>query len=176
VAITPLRSEAERIIGELALLDILAPLGDAGVVGSVALDLIVKLDIDLYLVVKNGDLLAATDEVYHRLLEDTRVQEGRITDHRQQGGLKIGIDSYSGVSGSWSIDIWITERAETTGRALVERLQRVLTAEHREAIMGIKREFNRQGELRDGMSSLIYDAVVDQGIRTADEFRTFLGR
>lgn len=176
VAITPLRSEAEQIIRELALLAILAPLGDAGAVGSVALDLIVQLDIDLYLVVGNGDLLAAVDEVYHRLLQDTRVQEVRITDYRQQGGLKIGIDSYPAASGSWSIDIWITDRPETTGRALLERLQRTLTAEQRETILAIKREFHRQGELRDGMSSLIYEAVADHGVRTAGEFREFLSR
>ena len=40
--------------------------------------------------------------------------------------------------------------------------------------MAIKRAYHARGELRDGVSRRIYDAVVDKGVRSEDEFRRYL--
>jgi len=169
-----LKAEAESIIDELALLDLLTPYGDARVVGSVALDLIVKLDIDIHVLTGTDDLLGVAQDACRHLLEEARIREVRMSDYRERHGIKLGIDSYPGPSGNWSIDIWITDRVETNGFATVENLQRQLTDEHRQAIIQIKREFHAQGELRDGLSSLIYEAVLDNGVRGVEEFRRFV--
>ena len=77
------------------------------------------------------------------------------------------------LSGSASIDTWITQRVETTGFELVDRLEPALLPEHRKAIPDIKRDCHRRGQLRDGLSTIIYEAVIEKGIRTMEEFRQF---
>ena len=54
------------------------------------------------------------------------------------------------------------------------RLKEMLRPEHREAILCIKEHYHRRGQLRDGMSVLIYKGVIDNGIRTIDEFERYL--
>ena len=172
-----LKIEAEGIIRELQLLDLLAQYGEVRVVGSVALDLIVKLDIDIHLLIAaESDLLDVVDHIYHKLLDCQHVREVRITDYREQNAIKIGIDVYPGASGDWSIDIWITDRREETAFEYVERLKHAIRPEHREAILCIKSYYEKRDQLRDGISVLIYEAVVDIGIRTIEEFRKFLVR
>lgn len=169
-----LRREAEAIVAELGLLEVAGRLGRAEVVGSVALDLIVKRDIDIHLLVASPDLLAMADRAYHALLDDPRIREVRITDYRAVGGVKLGIDAHQGPSGAWSIDIWITDRLEATAFSYTRGLRERLTPEHRAAIMAIKRGYHARGELSHGISRRIYDAVVDKGIRDEDEFRRYL--
>lgn len=169
-----LKREAEAIIADLALLEVTRRHGRAEVVGSVALDLIVKRDIDVHLLTDTPDPLAVTDRLYHDLLDHPRVREVRITDYRAEGGIKIGIDAYPGPSGAWSIDIWVTDRVETTAFEYTRELLGRLTREHRAAILAIKRAYHARGELRDGISRRVYDAVVDKGIRDEDEFRRYL--
>ncbi len=60
--------------------------------------------------------------------------------------------------------------AETTGFALADRLARELTSEHRTAIMCIKQALHQQGRLCDGISTRVYLAVVDAGVRSFEEF------
>jgi hypothetical protein len=170
-----LKAEAEKIIGELRLLNLLSLYGRTGVVGSVAYDLIVKLDIDIHLLVPEGtDLLSTVDSIYHQLLDHEYVREVRISDYREDHAIKIGIDRYPENSGDWSIDIWVTDKAEETAFGYVDNLRKALRPEHREAILGIKEYYHKLGQLRDGMSVLIYEAVIDNSVRTVEEFKRFL--
>ena len=169
-----LTNEAETLIEELGLLQILRRHGRAEIVGSVALGLIVKLDIDLHLLVEADDLLCVCDDIYHRLLAHRRVQHIRISDYRDRGGLKVGIDALPAPSGRWSIDMWVTNRPEATGFALVDTLRDKLTPDTREAILSIKRHYHESGHLRDGLSTTIYKAVVEHGVSTPQEFDRFL--
>jgi hypothetical protein len=169
-----LKLEAEGIIRNLGILELLGSYGEARIVGSVALDLIVKKDIDVHLVVRDTTPLEAAGSIIRGLLGRKHIKEIRVSDHRDKGGLKIGVDSYPGASGYWSIDIWVTDDVATTGFALVERLGRQLRLEHREAILRIKDHFHGRGQLHSGLSTLIYEAVIDGGIRTAEEFDSLL--
>jgi len=165
-----LSDEAMAIIHELALYELLAPYGTARLVGSVALDLIVKRDIDLHLLVATPNLYALIDPIYHTLLDDPDIREVRISDYRREGGLKIGIDAYPGPTGPWEIDLWVTDRVEDTGFALVEWLACELTPEYRAVIMAIKQALHQQGRLRDGISKRVYLAVLEAGVRSVQEF------
>ena len=169
-----LKREAESIVKNLSLLEILRRYGEVRVVGSVALNLIVKRDIDLHVVVQTDDLFEVVDQIYHALLGIKDVMHIRISDYRGRGGIKVGIDSYTGLSGDWSIDLWITNLPETTGFALVDRLNQQLTNEQRKAIMTIKKALHSRSELRDGISTQIYAAVVDNDVRTVTEFEEII--
>jgi hypothetical protein len=168
-----LANEAYAIITELSLLELLRRFGDARLVGSVPLDLIVKLDIDIHVLVSNRELLITVDSIYHRLLENEQIREVRISDYRPEG-VKIGIDSYPGVSGDWSIDIWVTSQVEYTGFSFLDRLERELLPGHRSTIMEIKRSYHHQGLLRDGISMQIYRAVLDDEVRSVKKFHHYL--
>jgi hypothetical protein len=163
--------EAETIVRDLGLIALLEHYGEVRLVGSVALDLIVKLDIDLHLLVATSDLLAAVDGIYHHLLDSRCVHEVRITDWRDEGGVKLGIDAYTAPSGDWSIDIWVTNRVESTAFQFVKATRAALRPEHRTAILAIKREFHRRGQLRNGLSVRIYRAVIEDGVRTVADFQ-----
>jgi hypothetical protein len=170
-----LKTEAEKITRDLRLLDLLSLYGKAGVVGSVAYDLIVKLDIDIHLMIPEGiDLLNTVDSIYHQLLDHEHVREVRISDYREDHAVKIGIDRYPEKSGDWSIDIWVTDKAEETAFEYVDYLRKALSPVHRKAILGIKEYYHKLGQLRDGMSFLIYGAVIDNDVRTVEEFKRFL--
>ncbi len=176
VFLTDLLSEAQEIIAALDLFSLLSRYGKVRLVGSVALDLIVKLDIDLHLLVATHDLLSVVDGIYHPLLERPQVHEVRITDWRQEGGVKIGIDAYPSRSGDWSIDLWVTDRPEATAFALVDDLKSRLRREHREVILALKHHYHQGGLLRQGLSLLIYRAVLDGGVRSVDEFEVWRGK
>lgn len=171
-----LKTEAEDIIQQLSLIQLLSRYGEARVVGSVALDLIVKRDIDIHLLVEVDNLLSIVDKVYRDLLNRKHIREVRISDYRKRSGILIAIDSYPGTSGNWSIDIWVTNCMETTGFALVDRLRQGLSPEQRETIMKIKSVYHHKGQLRDSMSNAIYEAVIDIGVRDLKEFQQFLTR
>ena len=168
-----LKQEALGIINELDLLDFLGTLGESWIVGSVALDLIVKPDIDIHLLIEHDNLLKTADQISHYLINQPKIKEIRITDWREEGGIKLGVDVYPGSSETWSIDVWITSRAETTGFKLVDELKDRLKPEHRYAIMEIKRHYYQQGKLRDGMSMKIYRAVLDKNVRTVEDFEKY---
>ncbi|MFX1254851.1 MAG: hypothetical protein ACFFCZ_24790, partial [Promethearchaeota archaeon] len=129
-----LRMEAEAILNELNLVNLLKSFGDARIVGSVVLDLIVKRDIDIHVLVQTSNLLSVVNSVYPLLLNFEKIHEVRISDYREEGGIKIGIDVYPGTSDNWSIDIWITNKFETTAFEFMNYLQDQLTPEHRKII------------------------------------------
>jgi hypothetical protein len=171
-----LKAEAEDIIRRLSLIQLLSRYGDARVVGSVALDLIIRRDIDIHLLVEANDLFSIVDNIYRDLLTKEHVRDVRISDYRERSGILIAIDSYPGASGDWSIDIWITNRKERTGFTLVERLSQELHPEQREVIMKIKGIYHERGQLHDSMSNAIYEAVIDAGVRNLEGFQQFLAQ
>ncbi|MEW6398120.1 MAG: hypothetical protein AB1503_02990 [Bacillota bacterium] len=88
-----MKAEAERILEETQLLSILAPHGEARVVGSVALDLVVKRDIDVHLLVAEGtDLFDVACSVCRKLFGQGNVHELRITPYPEKGSVKVAVD------------------------------------------------------------------------------------
>ncbi len=166
-----LKIEAIKIVEDLALLEILNNYGDAHIVGSVALNLIVKPDIDIHLYAKKNDLFEVVDPIYRTLLGKSQIKHIRLSDYREKGGIKIGIDSFPGPTESWSMGMWVTNQIKTTGFALIERLNKQLTDDSRKIILEIKESLNNSGDLKNGISTKIYTAVVDYGIRCHDEFQ-----
>ncbi|MHA1909569.1 MAG: hypothetical protein ACW98Y_19880 [Candidatus Thorarchaeota archaeon] len=165
-----LKHEAEKIIEDLDIMDYLNSYGVARIVGSVALDLIVKKDIDIHVHLKLRNPLAFAMDLSPILLDKSEVREVRVTDYSERSAIKVAIDDYPGLTGSWSIDFWLTSDLSTTGFDLTAKLNQTLTEEQRQAILNLKWHYHLQGLLRDGMSSRIYDSVVNNGVTTIDEF------
>ena len=99
---TELHAPLEKALREGHLIPVCFVSARTGAGVAELLDLIVKLDIDIHLLVDSPDLLAMTDRVYHALLDHPRIREVRITDYRAEGGVKIGIAAHPAPSGVWS--------------------------------------------------------------------------
>lgn len=166
-----LKQEALSIIKELDLLKLLEQHGETKLVGSVALDLVVKLDIDVHVYIGEKDLLKTTNAVYQELLNHPKIDDIRISDYRTRNGIKIGIDKFTGHSGDWSVDIWLTTDKSTTGFETLEKMLSQITDENRKNILTIKRYYHDKKMLREGFSLKIYQAVLDQNVKTVTEFK-----
>ncbi|TXT57045.1 MAG: hypothetical protein BAJATHORv1_20645 [Candidatus Thorarchaeota archaeon] len=171
---SPKKTEALKILDALDIMDYLNSYGDARVVGSVALDLIVKLDLDVHVLLLLKSPMELAQEIIPILLSRKGVREIRLTDYRQSNeGLKIGIDSYPSMSGTWSIDIWLTEKVYTTGFLDVLRLSHRITLENRKTILKLKWHYHQRGKLRDGISKEIYEAVIYHDVKSVGEFEAY---
>lgn len=167
-----LKQEAEKIVKNLCLLEILSELGEAKVVGSIALDLMVKPDIDIHVLLKeNLTLEDATRIACEELADFNKV---RCIPQKYDNSIKIGIEDYRGENFTWSIDLWLTKNPSTTGFKLTNYLNKNLTDEQRQIIIELKTHFYKQGRLRDGLSAKIYQAVIEQAIKTPTDFEIFL--
>ena len=164
---------AFQILDELHLMDVLSEMGTAQLVGSVALDLIVKPDIDMHLLLPHHDLLAASNQLNSILLEHPKVHEVRITDWRDEGGIKVGVDAYPSEIGPWSLDIWITDNVETTAFAFTTHLLAKLTPPLRETILRLKEHYYALRQLRNGLSLKIYLAVARDGVTSIEQFEAW---
>ena len=165
---TALRKEAIEIMERLHLIRLLERYGEARVVGSVVLELIVKLDLDVQVHITGHPLMAAMNAISNELLDNQEIREVRISDYRPRG-IKIGIDRCPGPSGNWTIDIWLTTDRSTTAFEKTEMLLPRLTSDKREIILSLKQHYYSLGSLRDGISSVIYDAVLN-GISDLESF------
>jgi hypothetical protein len=169
-----LRDEAFEIIEEFGFLEMLGQYGDARLVGSVALDLVVKPDIDFHLFIGKSDVVNVAESIGSSLIADERIREIRVSDYLENDSLKIGIDSLTGRSTEWSIDIWITSDIDTTGFEETERIRTHLNEENRNKVLEFKRFYYSKGQLHDGMSSVIYRAVLEDGVSNLEEFKKYL--
>ncbi|MGD9380986.1 MAG: hypothetical protein PVI03_00925 [Candidatus Thorarchaeota archaeon] len=171
-----LRIEAEKVIEDLDIMGLLNAYGCARIVGSVALDLIVKRDIDIHVLVLLRDTMDMAQHLMSVLLKAEGVTEVTVKDHRERASLKVGIEEYQGESGPWSIDIWLTTDVSTTGFALVDELEEALDEDMREVVLSIKRHYHIRDLLQNGLSSLIYRAVTEGQVQNANEFEQWLAR
>ena len=169
-----LRDEAFEIIDAFGFLELLGQYGDARLVGSVALDLVVKPDIDFHLFITKSDVVNVAESIKSSLIADERIRDIRVSDHLEKESLKIGIDCLPGRSAEWGIDIWITSDVDTTGFEETDRIRSLLNEDNRKTILELKRVFWRKGQLHDSMSSVIYRAVLEDGVSNLGEFHKYL--
>jgi len=179
-----LQAEAWRTLAALALAAALAPIGPTQVIGSLATGLMVWRDIDLHVVAPG-----LSPDVAHGAM-------ARYFGHPQIGAIRYWYDHaarhpaddpnddryyyalyYQSEDGhEWKIDIsiWIADPPHVE-RLPPANLVARLNDETRLAILWIKDEWFTRPEYRMTVSSVdIYDAVLDHGVRTPDEFSTYL--
>lgn len=178
-----LREEADVVLRDLRLLDLLAELGRVEPVGSAASGLALQRDIDLDTLCPVLDAGAIWD-AFRPLAEHPRVKRLRWSDERgafnntgrpEADGLYCGIHYYAGEVRDelrWKIDCWFfPEGVPRPDIAMRDRLD-VATAEERLAILRLKDAAIRAG--RYGWSSdfqghRIYQAVLDRGARRLED-------
>ena len=178
-----LQNEAQTIIKELHLVSLLSSAGTVRVHGSSVLGLMTWRDIDLS-VSSPGLSIERVYEVITPLLIHPRVKQVRYLNesgtfnptslpHDERYFFMVLYDS--GAETDWKIDIsfWLAE--STRPEPIHDMVEQKLTPETRLAILHIKDVWWKQSSYRREVSSIdIYDAVLQHGVRTLDEFDQYL--
>lgn len=180
-----LQAEARAVELDLQLEQRLSPIGQLFRVGSAALGLMVWRDLDLTVVCPRlavGPVAA----MGARLTEHPRVWRvefrndtgGWNTDPRYPDGLYLGVGYRSVADHDWKLDIWfVDEPARQPDLAHLRTIPAQLAPNTREAILIIKSAWASQPEYGKSVKSFdIYTAVLQDGVRTLDEFQEWVAR
>jgi hypothetical protein len=179
-----LQSEARAVMDDLELLALLLRVGAPVHTGSSALGVMVRRDIDVTTTCPTLDA-ETIFEVAHPLAAHPRVR--RLTWRNDAGhwrtesqypdGLYWLVEYVSDAGDVWTIDLWFI--AEGTTQFDLEHMKTLpgrLDDTKRAAILRIKTAASERPEIQPVSGYSVYEAVLDHGIRTPDEFFQYLER
>jgi hypothetical protein len=173
------QARAEQIIADLDLVNRWAPYGRPIVVGSVSHRLVVEPDIDMEVYTEDPQVadgfrvaaaLAENNHVIGVIFRNELLKPGGAwiyweIHYRDDDGVVWTIELYhSRLTGPYAG--WMEQFAHA--------MQKVLTDEHRVAILTIKEALCANGTMRDTKSFYIYRAVIADGVRTFDEYTAWM--
>ena len=174
--------EADKILHNYGLLRIMNKYGKPVLTGSYVLGLMTWRDLDINLEINEltekrffqmGGEIASTLKPY-RISFRNEFLTGRA---QMPVGFYYGI--HTNILGSpeeWKIDIWALDTEQINrGKKELAELRARIDDTNRLFILEIKSRFCKHPEYRHGIYSIdIYDAVIEHGIRTVEEFSTYL--
>ncbi|HEV2514166.1 MAG TPA: hypothetical protein VGV07_02860 [Devosia sp.] len=173
-----LQAEADALVAALDLTAELEKLGPVTRVGSSALGLMVRRDIDLTVSCSKLDAatLAAFAELGARLMQRTDLVVGvrfrndagnwNAEPEKYPDGLYLGLTVRTAEGASWTFDIWLVDQPERQpDLAHLRTLLPRLTDESRRSILAIKHELAKGDGTEPRLpSALVYEAVMDHGV------------
>ena len=176
-----LQAEADDMVRALDLQSLLSPLGRPIRVGSSAMGLMVRRDIDITVVCAKLDAraLEAFSGIAARLMQNsTNVESVRFRNDtgvwnrepaKYPDGLYLGLTVRAQNQAVWTFDIWAVDQpGRQPDLAHLETLLPRLTDEHRRTILQIKQVLADRP--KSAPSALVYEAVVDHNIQTVEQF------
>lgn len=185
-----LQAEADAIVAALDLVRLLGMAGKPVRVGSSALGLMVRRDIDMTVICERLDSATRRTiaEIAGELILERRI--GAVRYRNDTGfwniapldypdGLYLALTYRSEKNEDWNFDIWfIDEPDRQPDLAHLRTITPRLTDEIRQTIITIKTELaaNAPQNGRPAPSALVYEAVLDGGVKTATEFEEWLSR
>lgn len=184
-----LQAEADAILEKLDLDSALRLAGRPVRVGSSALGLMVRRDIDITVVCENlaDNTRAVIAQLVGNLTLHPRISAVRFrndsgswnkTPEDYPDGLYVGISFRAEDNNDWNFDIWFVDEPDRQPDLMHVRtiLPRLSTAK-REIILAIKTALaaNAAGYPKPVASFLVYEAVLDGGVSNFAEFENWLG-
>lgn len=178
-----LQVEAASVERDLDLESLFEPIGRPVRVGSAALGLMVRCDLDVTVICPKLDKPSVLQVGCH-LANHPRVRQVLFrddtghwkTERNYPDGLYLGLKYLSPVATDWNVDIWfVDEPRRQPDLALVQSLPPQLNADVRTSILRIKAAWSAQPEYGRSVRSVdIYTAVLDDGVRSIDQFEVWL--
>ncbi len=188
-----LHEEAESVLEELDLLNVLSKHGTVEIVGSFTLDLMTWRDIDIEVIVPKLER-SMVQEICSYLagLERPRI-DFTIMDNLLDKNPNLPNSLYVGVkyfkkdlpheqrsSGSpfiWKLDIHFVTNEDSRGVAVTKDLKEKITEENKKIILELKHELASHPRYRKEIFSMdIYKSVFDHNVKNIDEFKEYLNQ
>ena len=177
-----IEAEANRLLYEYGILEIMTKYGIPFVTGSYALGLMTRRDLDINIetekiaeekFIRMGGKIAATVKAWRI----TYMNEFLYRHPRLPLGLYLGVQT-SILDGQkeWNIDIWaLNADYAHQNKRFINDLQTSIDDTKRQLILEIKYKSNQHpGYQRTFFSTDIYNAVIYNGIKTTEEFFSFV--
>ena len=168
--------QARQVLDQLKLLQRWKAVGDPVVVGSVALGVVVRPDVDLEIYADHPSIRDGFGVVAD-LAELPNVRAVRYKDERDRPsqGLYWRLDYELTWAETWHVDMWVFPRtlAHRSSTDLTEALMNALTDDRRDAILAIKEDAVGQGARAHGY--WVYRAVIDDGVDSYAGYLDWLG-
>lgn len=171
------KQEADRILKETSLFNILKKFGKVKKIGSYYLDLMIKPDIDFALRVKKDSDI---DKTINSILEISRkinnISFKKIVDRK-----KIGLDGkslhleYNGKD-LWGIDVFISTKDFSEYNKIKRKVRNKITPTKKNNILKLKYYFYKKNKKIHGVPFNIYISVLDEGISNLKELYEYLER
>jgi hypothetical protein len=166
------RQAAWRVLERLDLLRRWARYGEPRVVGSVALRVVVRPDIDLAILtdapwVEDGFAVVTECAAMPRVLRGRFRRDLTPGDPSFPSGLYWKVDYQADDGVVWTIDMWLLERGPGGGLDSTTRLGRLLTDDRRAAVLAIKEAAAAQHRRVPGFT--VYQAVLAGGAGSLEE-------
>ncbi|MBZ9603347.1 hypothetical protein [Phyllobacterium chamaecytisi] len=171
--------EADQVVCMLNLNELLSELGDPSRVGSSAMGLMVRRDIDITVACPrlDEDAFAGFAEIGAKLMQRAdcvvatrfRNDTGRWNTEPEKypDGLYLWLSVMMPDGAKWTIDIWLVDKPERQpDLAHLRTLLPRLSDADRSIILQIKHVL-AESKIS---SALVYEAVMDHGVRTVAEF------
>ena len=179
-----LQAEADEVFRALLLDELLGSIGQPYRVGSSAMGLMVRRDIDITVVCPSLDAraLAAFAAIGARLMQMPAIVGSvrfrndtgawNLEPEKYPDGLYLGLTVRAANGSIWTLDIWLVDQPERQpDLAHLETLLPRLTDAHRMTILRIKQVLAARPKDSESVpSALVYEAVVDHGIQTIEQF------
>ncbi len=181
-----LKAEADFLLKDKGLFEVLQKYGSVDVHGSYKLDLMTWRDLDIYVVSDSFSNYEVFDlgrgvAVCLNPMKMTYVDERqrRLAPGYPEGypvGYYWGVMLGHALKDAWKMDIWMLSRVEYAKAILPhDTIAKKLTDQTRQIIMEIKSAVWNHSLYRKNFFSVdIYNAVLDSGVVGLDSFRQYL--
>ncbi|MCX6808451.1 MAG: hypothetical protein NTW50_02175 [Candidatus Berkelbacteria bacterium] len=171
-----LKREAEKMLDDSALLELLRQYGRVEITGSYSYDLMVAKDIDIHIFVKD---LKKSDifEIMGKLIEQNYFRSFKLDNFVDYPdvrfpdfprGYYLGLQS---VDRNWKIDLWFIVEDSASGKKFTSQLMKIDEAT-RILILTLK-DYKKAKGWRFS-STVIYEAVLNGGVHNIGEFENYL--
>jgi len=174
---TELKKEADLLVLQCRLAEMLAVYPSWFIGGSYSYDLMCWRDLDIYVLDPAHDLKQCF-EVGYELTLRLAANKSFFTNNvgGKPSGLYWGIRLGDARRGAWKLDVWLLDQTGYQQHATYSSVMREkLTSENRRIILTIKEAYWQQASYRDTITSdMIYRAVLDNEVRTVSDFERFV--
>ncbi len=179
------KEQADRLLSQSRILEILKPYGELKIGGSYALDCMLRPDIDIFVIVKEHDY-GKVMEIQRSIMETRFFREFDFVnwvdfeDPEIMDAKEYYFQPWTPFEGVlWKLDVSMFTPEYDRSVELTDRFTTLLEAEpddtKRIAILEIKAAMRDGKKYRSGVDGkLIYQAVLDNGILSPADFEEFL--
>jgi len=186
-----IKTQADKILKESGIIEILSEYGEVKIAGSYALDVMLRPDLDFYVIAEKHDWQKVLN-IQAKLMETKYFRDLYFInwldfENKKTGNTEEWIPSLKGYyfaavvpieDQRWKMDIWLTTPEYDKSAEKTDHFKELINKadeSKRLAILEIKNAMREGRKYVEGVDgSLIYKAVLENEITNPEDFKKFL--